>query len=83
MRSVSGTLRNPVSVFNAAAHRTEWTMTKTSDGVPRPNHINANGNRAMAGTGLNMAVNVDNTSDPIRVDTATVVIMVARKSPAK
>jgi len=57
-------------------------MTKTSEGTPSPNQISARGNKAIAGTGLNIAVKVDSKSDPTLVDTAMVVNNAAKSNPA-
>ena len=73
MRSVSGTERKPTSVLSETAHRTEWMMTKTSEGVPSPNQISASGRSAIAGSGLNIAVSVVSSPEPRRVETATEV----------
>ena len=56
-------------------------MTNTSDGVPRPNQISANGKRAIAGSGLNMAVSVDRIRVPVPLATAMVVNTAANASP--
>ena len=82
MRSVSGTERKPTSVLSETAHSTEWMMTKTSEGVPSPNQISANGNSAIAGSGLNIAVSVVSSPEPRRVETATEVNTAASASPA-
>ena len=81
MRKVSGTLRNPISVLSATAHSTEWMMTNTSEGVPSPNQIKASGNSAIAGSGLNMAVNVERMRVPIVLATAKVVNTAAKARP--
>ena len=81
MRSVSGTLRKPLSVLSETAHRTEWMMTKTREGMPRPNQISASGRSAIAGSGLNIAVSVVSRPEPIRVETATEVKIAASARP--
>ena len=81
MRSVSGTERKPVRVLSATAQSTEWIMTKTSEGLPRPNQIRASGSSAIAGSGLNIAVSIDSRSEPARVETATVVRTAASARP--
>src|SRR4051795_6193818 len=66
MRRVSGTERKPTSVLSETAHRTEWMITKTSEGVPSPNQISASGRSAIAGSGLNIAVSVVSSPEPRR-----------------
>jgi hypothetical protein len=81
MRKVGLTERNPEWVLSATAHSTECMMTNTMLMAPRPNHNSANGNSAIAGSGLNMAVKVERKSVPTRVDTASVVKTPAATSP--
>ena len=82
MRSVSGTLRKPLSVLSATAHSTECTMTNTSEGMPSPNQIKASGNSAIAGSGLNIAVKVESRRVPMALATAIVVNTPASATPA-
>src|SRR6476659_759613 len=58
MRSVFDTLLKPEWVLSATGHSTEWISTNTRLPLPRPNQINASGNNAIAGSGLNIAVTV-------------------------
>ena len=69
-------------MFSATAHSTECTSTNTRLPIPRPNQINASGNSAIAGSGLNIAVMVSRKSVPIRVVIASTVRMPASTTPA-
>ena len=80
MRKVSETERKPECMLSATAHSTECTITKTR-GRPRPNQRSASGRSAIAGNGLNMAVNVESRSVPTLVVTAAVVNSAAAASP--
>ena len=82
MRSVFDTDRNPECVFSATAHSTEWISTNTRLPLPSPNQINASGNSAIAGSGLNIEVSVSRKSVPTRELIATVVSTAASAMPA-
>src|SRR5205814_9770114 len=81
MRNVFETERKPECVFSATAHNTEWTSTNTRLPVPNPNQINASGNSAIAGNGLNIDVSVSSRSVPIRDVIATTVNSAASAMP--
>ncbi|MNN71917.1 hypothetical protein D3C81_1879040 [compost metagenome] len=49
---------------------------------PSPNHSKASGSRAMAGSGLNIEVNVPSRSRPSCVETARLVRPNARTMPS-
>ena len=53
-------------MLSATAQSTEWMVTKTMLAVPSPNHGIASGSSAMAGRGLNIAVQVERKSAPMR-----------------
>ena len=81
MRCVSETERKPVWVLSATAQSTEWMMTNTRLGMPRPNQSSASGSSAIAGSGLNIEVRVESRSVPKRVETASVVKAAAMPMP--
>ncbi len=82
MRSVFDTLLKPECVLSATGHSTEWISTNTRLPLPSPNQINASGNSAIAGKGLNIAVMVSRKSVPIRVEMARMVKTAASPMPA-
>ena len=81
MRCVCDTARKPEWVFSATAHSTEWTSTNTRLPLPRPNQISAIGSRAIAGSGLNIAVTVSRKSVPMRDAMPTAVNTPASRMP--
>src|SRR3979411_847372 len=81
MRSVFDTLLKPEWVLSATGHSTEWISTNTRLPAPRPNQINASGNSAIAGSGLNIAVMVSRKSVPSLLEIANTVSKPARKVP--
>jgi len=81
MRSVGDTARKPECTFNAIGQITECTSTNTRLPLPSPNHINANGSKAMAGNGFRSAQSKSSRSAPMRVVAAKPASSMARTMP--
>ena len=75
--------RKPANVFSATAHSTACTSTKITLLSPRPNQINASGNSAIEGNGLNIAVNVSSRSAPMRATLAKAVSYGGNREPGR